>query len=410
MAGKMNTQLAHFNKARQELAQATKIDEVKSIRDKAEALRAYMQQSGESVEMQNQCAEIKIRAERRAGEITIGMQDRGELEAHGGDRKTESRLHRDILNYADLGITPTQAKRWKQLANVPKQKFDAAIEDAKSNGDVLTSSMVRRVARQHRAKQEFEKPKPTQKKQATATHRIIHGDCIDEMKKLDARSVRLIFADPPYNIGVDYGQGKAKDQLSAGKYRDWCARWIKLCIRLLTEDGSLWLMINDEWADSMGVVLGEHGLHRRSWIKWYETFGVNCTNNFNRCSRHIFYCVKDPKNFVFNADAVRRPSDRQVKYNDKRATPDGKIWDNVWQIPRLTGTAKERIPDFPTQIPLAITRAIVGCASDPGDMVLDPFSGSASTGVAAIESGREYIGIEKNKNYCRLSKQRLQGV
>ncbi len=79
MAGKPKTELAHFDKACREIAKATRIDEVKAIRNKAEALRAYMRQSGESVEMQNHCAEIKIRAERRAGQITKAMKNNGEL-------------------------------------------------------------------------------------------------------------------------------------------------------------------------------------------------------------------------------------------------------------------------------------------------------------------------------------------
>jgi len=78
-------QLVHFNKAKKELALATKIDEVKEIRDKAEALRAYVKQVGESLEMQNQCAEIKVRAECKAGEMLA------ETVEHGGDRKSESR-------------------------------------------------------------------------------------------------------------------------------------------------------------------------------------------------------------------------------------------------------------------------------------------------------------------------------
>jgi site-specific DNA-methyltransferase (adenine-specific) len=131
-------------------------------------------------------------------------------------------------------------------------------------------------------------------------------------------------------------------------YLDWCREWLAECTRLLTPDGSLWVMINDEYADHFGIMLRDIGLDRRAWIKWYETFGVNCINNFNRCSRHIFYCVKDADRFVFNRDAVSRPSDRQTKYNDRRADPVGKLWDNVWCIPRLVGTSRERIPGFPT--------------------------------------------------------------
>src|SRR5262249_27918514 len=150
------------------------------------------------------------------------------------------------------------------------------------------------------------------------------------------------FADPPYNVGVDYGDGAKADRLPDEQYLGWCRQWMKACADLLAPDGSLWVLIGDEYADHFGLLLRQAGLHRRSWIKCYERFGVNQANNFNRCSRHLFYCLKDPRRFAFNADAVTRPSDRQTKYGDQRADPGGKIWDDVWEIPRLVGTANER--------------------------------------------------------------------
>lgn len=240
--------------------------------------------------------------------------------------------------------------------------------------------------------------------------RIVCGVLPEALSEIEPGSVRLAFADPPYNIGVDYGLGSSADRLPPAKYLDWCRSWMQALADLLADDGSLWVMISDEWADHYGVILRETGLHRRAWIKWYETFGVNCQNNFNRTSRHIFHCVKNPKRFVFNADAVSRPSDRQTKYGDPRANPNGKLWDDVWEIPRLVGSATERIPDFPTQLPLAICRAIVGCASEPGDLVVEGFSGSAGIGVACLESGRRYVGFDREERFCQLARRRLAGT
>ncbi|MBC7816539.1 MAG: hypothetical protein IAG10_06605, partial [Planctomycetaceae bacterium] len=242
------------------------------------------------------------------------------------------------------------------------------------------------------------------------TWRIITGDCIAEMRKLEPGTVRLIFADPPYNIGINYGSGSRADQLPDGNYLAWCQTWMDACVRLLTDDGSLWVMINDDYADHFGLLLRQTGLHRRAWIKWYETFGVNCTNNFNRCSRHIFYCVKNPRRFVFNADAVSRPSDRQLKYSDKRAAPDGKLWDNVWCIPRLVENSQERLPDFPTQLPLALLTPIVQCASHPGDLVFDPFTGSGTTGAVASICGRRFVGCELNSRFAEAAKIRIASM
>lgn len=218
---------------------------------------------------------------------------------------------------------------------------------------------------------------------------------------------RLIFTDPPYNIGVDYGDGSEADSIPHDQFVGWCKDWLSLCRECLTDDGSLWLMTCDEVAAESCLILKDLGFHIRNWIKWYETFGVNCSGKFNRTSRHIFYATMHKRAVVWNPEAVARPSDRQAKYNDKRAAAGGKIWDDVWQIPRLTGTCEERIPTFPTQLPLALVEPIVLCASEPGDLVVDPFNGSGTTGVAAVRNGRKYIGIDKSETFIDLAQKRL---
>jgi site-specific DNA-methyltransferase (adenine-specific) len=226
------------------------------------------------------------------------------------------------------------------------------------------------------------------------------------MHRLQAGSVPLIFADPPYNQGIDYGE-HYNDPMNPSEYRAWSLKWMCACVRLLAPDGTMFLLKRKEWAAHSELLLMKAGLRIRDRITWYETFGVNCTNRYNRTSRVLFWCTKNPKRFTFNRSAVTRPSDRQTKYNDKRANPDGKVWDDVWTISRVAGTFKERIKGFPTQLPLALLRPIVGAHSNPGDLVLDPFSGTATTGAACIELGRHYLGIEKSANYAELSRRRL---
>jgi hypothetical protein len=260
------------------------------------------------------------------------------------------------------------------------------------------------------------------------------GRSPDALRLLERGSVRQVVTDPPYNIGENYGSGPAADRLPRGEFLRRCAECLTECYDLLTDDGSLWLVFrNDENAEALGMILagdavllrgpddgapiglaGGRKFHVRARITWFESFGNNCANNFNSCSRRIFYCVKDPKNFVFNADAVRRVSDRAAKYGDKRADPSGKIWDDVWginpPINRMPGNDGERIPGVPNQLPLDLLKPIVGCSSDPGDLVLDPFSGMASTGDAALRLGRRYLGIEQNAHVAELSRQRLAVV
>ena len=221
---------------------------------------------------------------------------------------------------------------------------------------------------------------------------ILHKDVVDGLEAVRENGpARLIFTDPPYNIGIDYGLGEKADLLSPQAYMKWVRQWLALCWDCLTDDGSLWVMIGDEYAAEYCAEIKATGFTVRSWIKWYETFGVNCSSKFN-------------------PEPVTRPSDRQTKYGDSRAAAGGKIWDDVWQIPRLTGTCSERIPDFPTQLPLALVEPIVLCASMPGDLIVDPFNGSGTTGVASIRNGRKYIGIEKNEAFVDMAEMRLRAT
>lgn len=302
-----------------------------------------------------------------------------------------------------VGVNPRYVSDAKRIKEESPKTFDRI-----KAGELKVTQAKQEVKREQKRKElesKAESAKQTSKKEQSQWQ-VIHGDCCEQLRKI--RDARLVFADPPYNIGIDYGDGKKADKLPDGKYLDWCDEWLADAAACLTDDGSLWLLVPDEYAEHFAVALNGL-LHRRAWIKWYETFGVNCVNNFNRTSRHLFYYVANPKRFVFNADAVMRPSDRQAKYNDKRAVGDGKIWDDVWQIPRLTGTSNERIPDFPTQLPLALLEPIIGCASDPGDLVVDPFCGSGTTGVACKKLNRRFIGIEKGERFWEMATIRIAG-
>lgn len=238
---------------------------------------------------------------------------------------------------------------------------------------------------------------------------IITGDCLKELDGIEATSARLIFVDCPYNIGIDYGDHH-DDRMPDSEYADWCYEWLVRAWDVLSPDGSFWLLANHEWSPRLRIAMEQIGYHYRQTITWYETFGVACTGKFNRCSRPLLWMTKSKDRFVFNADAVRTPSARQLKYADKRANPKGKILDDVWQISRVCGTFKERIKGFPTQLPIKLLRNVVGCASDPGDLVVDFFSGSATTGAACIELGRRYIGIEKGEQWAELSRKRLEAM
>ena len=307
---------------------------------------------------------------------------------------------------AEAKVSPATMGRADQIAQRPD------LEKKVVAGDMKPAEALREI-RSEKRRQELQQAAAKAAAERHGSDRpkwsILNVDVLDGLESVrdEHGPARLIFTDPPYNIGIDYGDGEQADRLSDVAYMKWVRQWFSLCWDCLTDDGSLWVMIGDEYAAEYAVELKAAGYTIRSWLKWYETFGVNCSNKFNRTSRHIFYAVKDPASFVFNPEPVTRPSDRQTKYGDSRAASGGKLWDDVWQIARLTGTCAERIPDFPTQLPLALVEPIVLCGSMPGDLVVDPFNGSGTTGVAAVRNGRKYVGIEKSERFADIATKRI---
>lgn len=235
---------------------------------------------------------------------------------------------------------------------------------------------------------------------------IIVGDCCKVLSELPRDSVDLIVADPPYNIGIDYGSGQQADRRA--DYDIWCQRWIGWCYRALKPHGSIWIISGQEHGADIDIALQNCDFAIRNRITWHETFGVQCRKKFARTSRPIYYAVKDEKNFTFNSEVVTVPSARQEVYGDKRAAAGGKIMGDVWKISRVCGTFKERVKGVPTQLPSELVRRIIGVSSNPGDVVLDPFLGSGTTLAVAQEMYRDGIGIELNSEYAAIAQRRLR--
>jgi len=249
------------------------------------------------------------------------------------------------------------------------------------------------------------------------------GDCLKLLGKLPPASVDLAFADPPFNIGYQYdvyGDRRKKEN-----YLDWVCEWADRLKSVLKPTGSLFVAIGDEYAAEYKVRLDALDFTMRNWIVWHYTFGVNCSKKFNRSHVHILYYVADPKRFTFNAAAVRVPSARQTTYGDSRAVAGGRLPDDTWVlrpqepgshfhakgdswfVPRICGTFKERT-GHPCQMPEAVLERIIRVASNPGDVVLDPFAGSGTTLAVAKRLGRRWIGFELSKKYAAAARKRVR--
>lgn len=261
-------------------------------------------------------------------------------------------------------------------------------------------------------------------------NKLYIGDCVSLMSGATALkgTVDLVCVDPPYNIGYDYGDGEYDDARPGAEYKQWTDGWLDAVYAILSEHGAMWVVIGDEWAAEVKVAATQRGFKLRSWVVWYYTFGVNCTQKFNRSHAHLLYFVKDEKKFTFNVDAIRVPSARALVYNDKRAAPGGKLpddtWvlrpqdlasgfnpeDDVWSISRVCGTFKERVAGAANQLPEQLMGRIIRACSNEGDLVLDPMSGTGTTLTTAKKLGRKYIGFEISPVFAERAANRLAGV
>jgi site-specific DNA-methyltransferase (adenine-specific) len=260
-------------------------------------------------------------------------------------------------------------------------------------------------------------------------NRIIQGDCIEGLNKLEAGSVDLAFADPPFNIGYEYDI--YDDRCKEDQYLDWTRLWGKAIQRVLKPTGTFWLAIGDEFAAELKLIFQkELGFTCRSWVVWYYTFGVNCTKKFSRSHVHLFHFVQNAKQFKFNNmdPAIRVPSARQTTYNDSRQNPNGKLPDDTWilrpqDLPdafqpnedtwffsRVCGTFKERRGWHGCQMPEQLLGRIIRACSDPDDIVLDPFGGSGTTLVVAKKLNRRWLGFELSENYVAKIQARLDAA
>lgn len=401
--------VAKVDNARRLLAEARDATDAKKVADLAHAAEVYARRQRLSEEVIGYATAVKVDALTLMGEfLKAAPKNKGA----NGVAFTGSRMEPvkdDTPTLKESGISKKESSAAQALDTV--KEANPELHEKIRTGKAKVAQAVREVQRRKK-RQDMEArgsacpPTPAGER----PWKIIHGDWLAGVATVNLGSVRLAFLDPPYNIGVDYGDGAEADLRPDVVYLDEMQRCVVQVKARLTPDGSLWVLIGDEYAAEFCCVLKEEGFHVRNWIVWYETFGVNCQTKFNRTKRHLFYSVVDPKRFVFHSEAVTRPSDRQTKYDDARADPGGKIWDDVWQIPRLVGTATERIPEFPTQLPLALLRPVIACATDPGDLVLDPFCGSATTGAACLGLGRRFVGVEKQAKFHELAELRLKGT
>ncbi|WP_373088141.1 site-specific DNA-methyltransferase [Sneathiella sp.] len=227
------------------------------------------------------------------------------------------------------------------------------------------------------------------------------GDATAEMARLPAGSIDLIVADPPYNLGKDYGNNI--DIKTRAAYQDFTEAWLREAVRLLRPGGSLYCFMGVKFIARLYVMLEETlGLTPQGWITWHYTQGMGRKRGFSPRHEDILWFSKG-ETAAFNLDDVRVPQ----KYYRKRNNMAGANPGDVWQFSHVHYCAAERLP-HPTQKPEALLERIIRASSAPGDLVLDPFLGSGTTARVAQVLGRRATGIDVNPDYIEMATARLK--
>lgn len=249
------------------------------------------------------------------------------------------------------------------------------------------------------------------------TDKIVVGDCIEALNAMPEKSADLIFADPPYNLQLggdlirpDNSKVDAVDDAwdhfaSFEDYDRFTVAWLTACRRVLRDDGTLWAIGSYHNIFRVGAALQDLGFWLLNDVIWRK---ANPMPNFKgtrftNAHETLIWAAKSrgQRRYTFNYDALKVANDDLQMRSD-------------WTLPLCTG--EERIKDetgskaHPTQKPEALLHRVILSSTRPGDLVVDPFFGTGTTGAAAKRLGRRYIGIEREETYARIAEERLRSV
>lgn len=247
---------------------------------------------------------------------------------------------------------------------------------------------------------------------------LMQGDCLELMKGIPDGSVDMVLASPPYNVGKEY-----EKRLSIDDYLAWHQLIIEECGRLIRDGGSIAWQVGNHISDGAVypidcLVFGQFiaaGLTPRNRIVWTFGHGLHCSKRFS--GRHetvLWFSRGDAK--VFDLDSVRVPQ----KYPGKRhykgpkkgelsGNPLGKNPGDVWEISNVKNNHPEKTA-HPCQFPEQLAERLIKAICPSVGVVLDPFMGSGTTGVACVKTGRNFIGIEMDAGYFQIAKDRIEGA
>lgn len=253
---------------------------------------------------------------------------------------------------------------------------------------------------------------------------IYVGDCIKIMEKeIDKGSIPLIYADPPYNLsgkslnlinnktgGAFYKMNEDWDTWSHEEYVSFTEKWIARCWDALAPNGSLYISCTQHNIAESIVIAKKIGFKLNNIITWYKINAMpNITKRtFTHSTEYVCWFVKG-KGWKFNYKALKELNPHKTKEGNSKQLRD--FFDFI-RLPIVQG--KERLQNgdgralHPTQKPEKLMEIIIAASSDEGDIVLDPFFGTGTTGIVAKKLKRKWIGIEQNQKYVEAAQKRLK--
>lgn len=251
---------------------------------------------------------------------------------------------------------------------------------------------------------------------------IYTGDCLKTLGKvIEANSIDLIFADPPYNLsgnglkwkgnktgGDWYMVNEEWDKMTAPEYMQFTRKWIGACYKVLKDNGSIYISCTYHNLAEEIIVIKQLNFKINNIITWQKTNAMpNMTKRvFTHSTEFIVWAVKG-KNWTFNYNELKKINPQKQKDGALKQMRD------VWSLPLVQGKERLRGKDgralHPTQKPEEMLKRIIIASSNKGDLVLDPFLGSGTTAYVAQKLGRNWIGIEEDKQYIALAEKRLFG-
>lgn len=242
---------------------------------------------------------------------------------------------------------------------------------------------------------------------------LYNGDTIEVLCGLESASVDMVFADPPFNVGKKYA-GKSGD--SRDDYYEWCEAWVSECFRVLKDTGTFYHMTIDRHLERLFPMMGKYGKFV-NLIKWRNVSAEHDPRQFWNSTQPILMYAKSDE-YKFNTYAQARSQKQMVVSwsKDRAARTKGQMmdyWDDIRPVFAGSIVHPEAILKPGTkqkahlaQMPVGLPARAILFSTDEGDIVLDPFNGSGTSGEASMKLNRGYIGIEREKEYCDLSHSR----